>query len=510
MQMKELIKGIEIIEAPQEIPNIDIQHIQYNSQKIKSGDLFVAIKGFTTDGHKYIQDAIERGAAAVFVTEKQEGLSIPQFVTEDNRKALAQLSANYYDHPGRALKTIGITASNGKTTTAKLLAEILRTHGEKTAIVGTVNYEYGEVSIESKLTTPESLELQGMMREMVDLGMENMVTEVSSQASEQKRTFGIPFKQVALNNITREHIDQHGTFEEYFRQKSKLITEAPQDTEVVLNADDEYSIGLKKNRPDAYVFGHYAEDVDVKADDLDLSTGFANFKVTLSPRMQTRCKLEENQFDVQLRVAGYHMVPNSLSAITLALLHGVSVQSIQLACVSYTGVERRFERIYDGPFTILDDHFANAGNIRVSLTTLDFMEYKDLILVYAIRGNRGVTVNRENVEEFAPQLKKLRAKKVIATTSQDVVEEHDIVSDDERTVFQQCMDDNKCTYEMVDSLEEAVITALDSAEEGDVILLAGCQGMDAGGRLLLQEMAKRDPNHEEELMAPVANRITGH
>lgn len=508
MKLQNVLKGIQILREDVVDPELEISGIQYNSKKIEKGDLFVAIKGYTVDGHRFIEDAVSRGAAAVLVTDWQEGLGVPQIRTADNRTALAKLANNYYDHPSACLNVLAITASNGKTTTAKLLAEILRATGQDTGLIGTVNYEYGDVSIPSKLTTPESLELQGLLRDMVSAGTKNLVMEVSSQAIEMSRTHGIRFQAVALNNITREHIDQHGTFEAYWAQKKRLITEADTSTEIVLNADDEYAASLQSVRPDAYTFGH-EKPADLRCENLDLSTGFARFDVVVSDRCQERCAGLPARFPIEIGVAGYHMVLNALSAIALALLHGVDFSTIQEAVKGYKGVERRFEMLYEGDFKVLDDHFANVGNINVTLQTLAYMEYKRLVLAYAIRGNRGVTVNRENLETLIPRLEELRCDHIIATLSRDVAEAHDTVSPEEEEVFRAEMDRAGVSYVLYDTLEEATKVALDTAREGDVVLLAGCQGMDAGGRLFLEQLSEKDPENKEKILAPIVDRIAG-
>lgn len=504
MKLASLLKNIDIRRTDAE-GDLEISRVQYNSKKIEKGDLFVAIEGYTTDGHKFIKDAVERGATAVLVTKWQEDLPIPQILTDNNRRALARIAVNLNADPSRELEVIGITASNGKTTTAKLLAEILRTNGENTGVLGTVNYEFNEVSIPSKLTTPESLELQGLFRDMADADVQSVVMEVSSQGIEMSRVHGIRFRQLAMNNITREHIDQHGSFENYWAIKQTLITHADPDTEIVLNADDEHAISLRSHRPDAYTFAHHA-DADVRCENLDLSTGFPAFDVVLSDRFKERTGARN--LHVKVGVAGYHMVLNTLSAVTLALLHGVTPEVIEKAVRGYGGVERRFEMLYDRDYKIIDDHFANVGNINVSLETLAHMDYARLLPVYAIRGNRGVTVNRENLETFLPRFRELRGESMIATLSRDATTSHDEVSPEEELLFREYMDREGIDYTLYPSLEQAIEAAAEQARPGDVVLLAGCQGMDAGGEIFLRYLQSKDPA-QTDLLKPVEHRICG-
>ncbi len=508
MQINDVLQIVDVVRHDIRDENVPIHRIQYNSKRVEKGDLFVAIEGYTVDGHKYIESAIANGAVAVLVTKWQDGLSVPQIQTPNNRIALSQLANAFFGHPSHELGVVAITASNGKTTTAKLLAEIFRHSGLQTGLMGTVNYEYGDVSIPSKLTTPESLELQGILRDMVDAGMEKLVMEVSSQAIEMSRIGGIRFQTVALNNVTREHIDQHGTFEAYWAQKQRLITESDPQTEVVLNVDDEHARSLLAYRPDAYTFAHENE-ADVRCENLDLTTGFPRFDVALSDRMRERVPGLPERFPVRIGVAGYHMVLNALSAIAISLLQGVSVAHIQEGVQLYKGVERRFEMLCDTPFTVLDDHFANAGNINVTLQTLAYMKYRELLIVYAIRGNRGVTVNRENLETFVPRLSELGCTRLIVTLSRDVTEPHDDVSKEEEEVFRSYMESSGQAYTLYDTLADATADALSHVQNGDVLLLAGCQGIDAGARILLTQWSEKEPENRERILAPIKDRIAG-
>lgn len=509
MRLGDLLDSVEILRESGVDRDEAIHAIQYNSKKVQPGDVFVAIRGFTTDGHKYIEEAIKNKAACIVVTEWQEGLSVPQVQTPNNRKALAQLAAQFYGNPSEHLTVFGITASNGKTTTANLLHAILKESGFEVGLLGTVAYEFGDVSIPSKLTTPESLELQQLLARMVEAGVTHVVMEVSSQAIEQYRTYGIRFFGVSLNNITREHIDQHGTFEAYWAIKQRLITEQPAGTEIVLCADDDHALSLADKTAGTVTLFADAAEADVRCEHLDLSTGVAKFDVRLSEALRTRFPALPERFPIALGVAGYHMVLNSLSAISMALLAGIDPETIRRAAAAYGGVERRFEMLYQGDFTLLDDHFANAGNIRVSLETLKRMDYERLILVYAIRGNRGVTVNQENLEAFVPQLSDLRCAHFIATLSRDVVDAHDTVSEDEERVFTSFMQTTDRPYTLHERLEDALTDASADLQKGDVVLLAGCQGMDAGARLLLPRLADRWPEKAKVLMAPLATRVAG-
>lgn len=223
MKLSYLLEAIEPYELEGD-KDPDINGMSYDSRKIRAGDLFVAIKGGSLNGHDYLSQAIENGAAAA-VVEEFDGHSkgISTIRVTDSRKALSQLAARFYDYPFREMEVVGITGTNGKTTTSYILESILRAGGKEPGVIGTINYRYKGKVYPSPVTTPESLDMMRLMREMADSGVRHMVIEVSSHALDQKRTGQCPFRVGILTNISRDHLDYHGTMDEYFRAKSILF-----------------------------------------------------------------------------------------------------------------------------------------------------------------------------------------------------------------------------------------------------------------------------------------------
>jgi len=242
---------------------------------------------------------------------------------------------------------------------------------------------------------------------------------------------------------------------------------------------------------------------------LDLSTGIANWKIVPNPTKST-LSLLNSEVKIALSVPGYHSVYNAMAAMELCLLCQIDIDTIQDGLHSFKGVERRFELIYDKEFKIIDDHFANTGNIRVTLETLKKMKYEQLHFIYAIRGSRGVVVNRENAEEICSGIQNLPLKTFVATKSMFHVTEKDVVTQEEVSVFEDIMNCCERTVPIYDDLEEAIAFVLKEVQPGDVILLAGCQGMDSGGKLLLEKLADgKSEKEREEIMDSVKNRICG-
>lgn len=511
MNLTALIDHINVLEQKNE-QDMSITGLAYNSKKVEKGHVFVCIRGLKADGHDYAPAAVEAGASALIVEEFILALDVPQFLVKDARSSLAALADAYYNHPTQKMKTIGITATNGKTSTSFMANAILEQQGLKTGLIGTVIVKIGDKAEPSELTTPESLDLQRYFSEMVDADIQHVVMEVSSSALELDRVGSVDFDIVTFNNISREHIDLHSSFENYVMHKSKLVTRAGKDKVAILNLDDSYSANLV-DQTDAHVItvGVESEEADVRCTNLDLSTGRATFRVIISRTIETpQGNLTQGEFEVTLGTPGYHSVYNSLVAITIGLLCDASVDTIQEAMKNFTGVERRFEMIFEEQFKIIDDHFANSGNIDITLGTLEKMDYRNLKLVYAIRGDRGVTVNRENAEAIARWAPKIGLTEVIATISKSHVTAKDVVAEEEKQVFLEVMDAAGIQVRLYEELPEAVKQGLIQAEAEDVVLLAGCQGMDYGAKLALEQLAELHPELDQtKLFKPLSTRVAG-
>ena len=509
MILKKLLDGIEIVDRKGEIDeNRDIPHIANDSREIGEGDIFVAMKGVLVDGHDYIQKAKDNGAVLAVVDHMTDD-DIPQIVVENPRKALADLACTFYNHPSKELKVFGVTATNGKTSTAYMIRDIFKAAGYEVGVVGTVEVQYKDVSIPSILTTPESIHLQKHLRDMVDAGIEVVVMEVSSSAQELYRSRGIDYDIVSFNNISEEHLEQHGTFENYFHFKSRLIRHADEKTAVILNIDAPLIEGLMdKTKGDVLTAG-IEKDASIGIEDIDLSTGFAKFNyVVKKAHHSSRWNLEPVVLPIELEVAGYHSVLNAMIAITYGLLEGVDGATIQKALRNFSGVERRFELIYNKDYMILDDHFANEKNIAVTLETLCQMDYKNLHVLYAVRGGRGAALNRDNALEMVKWMDKLPLKTFYATRSEEVVSSKDVVTDSELAAFSEVMKDAGYDVPVVDDLKSAIAKVWDKVGEHDVFLLAGCQGMDHGAKYVWETLADQSEGEDKTYwLNKIENRI---
>jgi len=519
MRLEEILEGIESSQNKSRSPeinrgqkSIEITGLSYHSGQVEPGDLFFCIKGYETDGHKYLQAARNKGAAAAIVEDVQSEIPILQIQVKNSRIALAEMAAKFYHEPSKKLQVIGITATNGKTTTSFMAHKILKDQNIEAGIIGTVMVQYGDKKIPSLLTTPESLDLQKHFNGMVEEGVSHVTMEVSSSAQELHRVDAVDFDIVTLNNISREHIDSHGSFERYFQVKSRLITRAKKDSAAVLNLDDAYSKGLiTKTKAKVFTFGVEDHGGDFSVKRLDLSTGRGVFTLVVNRDLEHKgVNIPKGEIEINLSVPGFHSVYNSIVAAIIGLLSGVDKEGIKKSLKEFRGVERRFEFLYEDDFTVVDDHFANAGNIHMTLGTLKEMKYNKLHVLYGIRGKRGIAVNRENAEALVQWLPKLGVTELLATESVSHVMEKDRVTQEERKVFEEVTEAAGVPTTIVKELPEAIERVMEKAKPGDVVLLAGCQGMDYGGEIALKLLVKgRAKEEKERILAPLKDRVAG-
>lgn len=510
MKLQKLFEGIEIIDTNRKINfDRDINSVSFHTDSVSENELFVAIKGYITDGHKYIKVAKEKGASLA-VVEDFVDVDIDQIKVKNSRIALADIANNFYENPSNELNIVGITATNGKTTTSFMVDKLFKDCGYKTGIIGTVFTKYDDISVPSILTTPESLELQRYFRDMANKKIERVTMEVSSSSEELYRVKNVEFDIVTFNNFSREHIDQHGSFERYYEVKSKLIKEASENAVAVLNVDfDKIKELIPKTKAQVLTYSLENQNEDFSIQNLDLSTGKGKYTFVINRDIEYKdILIHKNSFDIELNVAGYSSVMNSFVAIIIGLLNNIEISQIQQSINTFAGVERRFEMIYDEEFQIIDDHYANVRNIEVTLNTLSHMKYNDFHMLYAIRGNRGINLNRETAEKTAEWLKKLNPKTFYATLSEDTVMSKDAVSKEEKEVFLEVMKENGIDVKIFNTLEESVKDIITKANKNDAVLLAGCQGMDKAAGFAVEEIIKDNlTKNPDKLTEKIESRI---
>src|SRR5436190_7938463 len=383
MQLKQLIKELSLVRVEGSLDR-EVAGIVYDSRRVTPGMVFVAIPGVHVDGHDFINTAIDRGAAAI-ICEKN-GFSSPRATkikVPDVREALARASASFYQHPSSKLQVIGVTGTNGKTTVAFMVKQMLEAAGYKTGLLGTVRYEIGDRVIPAARTTPESLEIHQMMAQMLSSGCQACVMEVSSHALEQKRVAGIEFDVQIFTNLTQDHLDYHGTMENYFGAKQKLFTKTANGSKkgtVVINIDDASGARLA-TESDVSVKLTYGirNAASIRATKIELAADASRFTME-TPGKSFACKLP---------LIGRHNIYNALAATGASVALGIAPAKIQSVLNKMQAVPGRLESVSTGqPFAVFVDYAHTDDALHNVLTTLREITKGRLFVLFCCGGSR--------------------------------------------------------------------------------------------------------------------------
>jgi len=383
MQLRELVNALPTlrIEGPLER---EVSGLAYDSRRVLPGMVFVAIPGRRTDGHDHIQSAVERGACAVIC--QRNGFLYPrvtQVKVSDCREALARAAAAFYQHPSARLKVIGITGTNGKTTVAFLIKRILEAAGTRCGLISTIRYEIGERVIPAQRTTPEALEVQQMLSQMICAGCPACVMEVSSHALDQKRVLEVEFDLSVFTNLTPDHLDYHGSMEDYFAAKTRLFGAPAWGSKrggAVINIDDAFGARLAR-ATEAEVRLTYGleEKAALRASQIELSAAGTRMVV----------HTPESNFACRLSLIGRHNAYNALAAAGIATLLGVETPVIQTALNSAAAVPGRLEPVMWGqPFGVFVDYAHTDDALRNVLRALREITPGRLLLAFGCGGDR--------------------------------------------------------------------------------------------------------------------------
>lgn len=396
MQLKQLIQQLSAASVEGSVER-EITGITYDSRRVTPGMVFVAIPGQNTDGHDFIGNAIERGAAAVIC--ERNGMVFPRATkikVADVREALARAAASYYENPSSKLKVIGVTGTNGKTTVTFMVKSMLEAAGIKTGLMGTVHYEIGERVIPAQRTTPESLEVQQMMAQMVRAECQACVMEVSSHALDQKRVLGIDFDVAIFTNLTRDHLDYHDTMENYFAAKKKLFTALGQGTKkgaAVINIDDTFGARLAGQTKVEITYG-FQKAATLRATKIELGKDGSRF-VAETP---------ERKFACRLPLIGPHNVYNALAAIGAGISLEIPVVKLQAALNAMPAVPGRLEIISLGqPFGVYVDYAHTDDALKNVLNTLREITKGRVLVAFGCGGSRD-TGKRAKMGKAAAEL----------------------------------------------------------------------------------------------------------
>lgn len=446
------------------MPDREISDIAYDSRQVTDGALFVAVRGEHVDGHDFIGHAVRNGAAAV-VAERlpllPEAAGKATLIrVEDSRAALACLANNFYRRPSEEVVLIGVTGTNGKTTTTYLLRSILMAAGRIVGLIGTIRYLAGDREFPAPHTTPEAPEFQGLLREMISAGCTHVVSEVSSHALVQRRVDCTNFSAAVFTNLTRDHLDFHGTMDAYFRAKKRLFTDllAP-DGLAVINTDDPWGRSLRETAPGKMITYGLEPGAEVTA--ADISTDFSGVSFFLA-------KNGERLVRIEAPLVGMTNVSNILAAAAACLGLGLPAGAIAAGLRAVRPIPGRLERIDAGQdFLCLVDYAHTPDALeRLIMTAREVMcrgtGRGRVISVFGCGGNRD-SGKRPVMGEIASRLSDL----VILTSDNPRQEDPDrILHDIESGII-------KKNYRTVPDRKEAIFTAMEEARRGDIVLIAG-------------------------------------
>jgi len=446
-------------------PQTELAGLASDSRRVRPGDLFFCLRGLTRDGHDYAGEAVAKGAAAL-VAERELPFAVPQLIVPDAQRALAQLADAFFGRPTRLLRPIGVTGTNGKTTTTWLIERILLDAGVPAGVIGTVEIRFARQSLPASVTTPDVLELQRLFRGMADAGGRRCVMEVSSHALEQGRVRGVRFRTAVFTNLTQDHLDYHGTMEAYAAAKGLLFArlgnayedEPAERTYAVLNADDPASEGFARLTSAEVVPYGIEREAMVRAVDVKATARGASFTAETFAGSRR----------IDLRLVGRFNVYNALAALSAALCEGIPLEAAAASLERVAGVPGRLEPVDEGqPFAVVVDYAHTPDGLDNVLRAVREIAEGRVICVFGCGGDRDRT-KRPVMGRIAATL----ADYVWVTSDNPRSEDPAaIIRDIEAGIREAgCPADR---YALEADRRAAIFRAVEMAGPGDVVLIAG-------------------------------------
>ena len=452
MKLKELLSGLEILKASADL-EMDIDSVTYDSRKATPGCLFVAITGFVTDGNLYIPMALEKGAVAV-VTAVPPKEDIPYVLVSNDRLALALIGANYYGHPADAMTVIGVTGTNGKTTSTLLLKHVLeQVKGAKVGLMGTMDNMIGSEAVPAQRTTPESLDLQALMAQMRSAGCTHVIMEVSSHAIALERVGGFRFDLAAFTNLTEDHLDFHETMENYCDTKALLFARSEKQ---VANRDDEWFERMCSKAAGPVLATSVKAREGLHAQNLSLLSDGICFTAVYG----------DSRVEVKLPIPGKFTVYNALTVLGCSLQLGISLEDAAAALGNAAGVKGRVEVVPTPgkPYTVLIDYAHTPDGLENVLSSVRGFCKGRLISVFGCSGDRD-PIKRPIMGRIGVELSDIAVITSDNPRSEDPMK---IIAD-----IVVGADAVGKPYVKMENRVEAIHYAMDIGEKDDIIVLAG-------------------------------------
>ena len=457
--------------------DVEVKELRYNSRKVEKGDVFCCVVGTFADGHKYAAQAVEAGAAAL-VVERQLDLDVPQVLVENTRIAMAEMAAAYYGNPADEMVMVGITGTNGKTSTSYMLKSIAERMGKKVGLIGTIRNMIGDIIIDTERTTPESVDLQRILRQMKDEKVDVVIMEVSSHSLDQKRVHGITYDVGCFTNLTQDHLDYHKTFENYFAAKRLLFAQCEK---AVINLDDSYAADMVAGVDIPVLTVGVREKADVTASEIDITTRGVQFDFNY--------RNVTSRFNVP--IPGLFSVFNAMSAAGIALSLGWTLDSIKYGLEHMVSVSGRLEPLPTGKneFTVLLDYAHTPDALENLLKTVRGFATGRVVTLFGCGGDRD-HAKRPIMGEIAGRFSDFAIVTSDNPRSENPME---IIASVEDGVKK-----SGCEYVVIENRRDAIEYALKNANKNDVIILAG------KGHENYQEInGGKQPFDEKEIVAEI-------
>jgi UDP-N-acetylmuramoyl-L-alanyl-D-glutamate--2,6-diaminopimelate ligase len=461
MELTQLINSVRAIQVIGEVQRQDVTGIFYDSRRVIKNSVFVAVKGYKTDGHRYILDAINKGALAVILEDNN---SVPdemfihgkvaKILVEDCRIAMAQISDSFFKNPSSKLKLMAITGTNGKTTTTYFIKNILETAGEKVGLLGTIANYIGDSEIKASLTTPESNDLNELLLNMVNEGCGYAVMEVSSHSLVLNRVYGLNFSAGVFSNITSDHLDFHQNFENYFNAKKILFDSLNQSSYAVINSDDKSSQAIvKDSKGKVFTYGTLpGSDFVIK--DISFDLHGTSFSLAYNGK----------EYNLFTTLIGEFNAYNAAAAFAVTVLHGISEENAVKGIKTCRQVPGRMEVVGKGSKKAIVDYSHTADSLEKALLAVKKLADKNqpIYTVFGCGGNRDKT-KRPLMGRIASEL----STRAIVTSDNPRFENPFQIIDEIKTGIE------KDNYVVIENREEAIRYAIENSEDNAVILIAG-------------------------------------
>lgn len=455
MKLREILADIDIVSFKGDM-DLEIKGLAYDSRKVRAGDLFICVSGYVQDGHNYINDALSKGAAAFIVERDVEAAGAAVVKVKSSRAAMPLLASGFYGNPTEELQLVGITGTSGKTTTTYLLKSILEAAGKKTGLLGTISTQIGDKVYVSSKTTPESIDLQCLFREMADMHMDYAVMEVSSHSLELGRVDGCRFSTGVFTNLSQDHLDFHKNMDSYREAKKKLFYKTRNAN--IINIDDKHgsliAAEIKSLKTPLITFG-IDNEADIMAKNIDINSKGVSF-ILRTPQYEAELKI---------KIPGKFSVYNALAAASVAYAAGIDKDAIRDGLFKVDCVPGRSEIIQtDTPYTVMIDYAHKPDGLEKMLTTIRQYAKGRIITLFGCGGDRD--------KEKRPMMGKIAGELsdyVIITSDNPRSEEPmEIIEQAEAGIKA-----TSCDYICIENRRDAIKYALKIAKPDDIVLLAG-------------------------------------